>query len=77
MPRRLLLLVPVVLLGACRGAAPSSAPATVSMARTGAVLFTDSAVYRMRCKEADTIRTLATVPQHCTPRDQRQPIKIF
>jgi len=34
-------------------------------------LFTDSAIYRAQCKEADTMATLTVIPQKCTPRDQR------
>ena len=34
-------------------------------------LFTDSAIYRAQCKEADTIPKLTVIPQKCTPRDQR------
>ena len=38
-------------------------------------LFTDSAIYRAQCKEADSLRTLTPIPLKCTPRDQR--VKIY
>lgn len=38
-------------------------------------MFTDSSIYRARCREADTLRTLAVIPQKCTPRDQRLEIR--
>jgi hypothetical protein len=34
-------------------------------------VFTDSAIYRAQCKEADTLPKLIMIPQKCTPRDQR------
>jgi hypothetical protein len=34
-------------------------------------VFTDSALYRVQCKEADTLPKLTVIPQTCTPRDQR------
>ncbi|HEY8850537.1 MAG TPA: hypothetical protein VIM36_00035 [Gemmatimonadaceae bacterium] len=38
-------------------------------------VFTDSAIYRARCKEADSLPKLAVIPQKCTPRDQRVEIR--
>ncbi len=38
-------------------------------------MFTDSAIYRVRCKEADTLATLTVIPQQCTLRDQRIEIR--
>jgi hypothetical protein len=38
-------------------------------------MFTDSAIYRVRCKEADTIAKLAVIPRECTLRDQRVEIR--
>jgi hypothetical protein len=38
---------------------------------TASSLFTDSAIYRAQCKEADSLPKLAVIPQVCTPRDQR------
>ena len=34
-------------------------------------MFTDSAIYRAQCKEADSLRKLTVIPQKCTLRDQR------
>jgi hypothetical protein len=34
-------------------------------------VFTDSAIYRAQCKEADSLANLTAIPQKCTPRDQR------
>jgi hypothetical protein len=34
-------------------------------------VFTDSAIYRAQCKEADRLTKLTVIPQICTPRDQR------
>ena len=36
-----------------------------------ATVFTDTALFRARCREADGLRSLAPVPRQCTPRDQR------
>jgi len=38
-------------------------------------MFTDSTIYRARCKEADTIQKLAPIPRACTLRDQRLEIR--
>jgi len=38
-------------------------------------MFTDSAIYRARCKEADSVANLAVIPQKCTLRDQRVEIR--
>jgi hypothetical protein len=38
-------------------------------------VFTDSSIYRAQCKEADSLRSLAVIPQKCTPRDQRLVIR--
>jgi len=37
----------------------------------GSTMFTDSSIYRARCKEADSLPNLTVIPQECTPRDQR------
>ena len=72
------LLVAGLVLGACRGAPAASARSTAAaVAPAAPTLFSDSAVYRARCQEADTIRTLKPVPQRCTPRDQRLPARVF
>jgi hypothetical protein len=68
----------VVLLGAfilagCRTEA--TRPATLLATNTAPTLFTDSAIYRAQCKEADSLRTLTPIPRKCTPRDQR--VKIY
>lgn len=34
-------------------------------------IFTDSAMYRAQCKQADTIAKLSPIPRTCTSRDQR------
>jgi hypothetical protein len=58
---------------ACQPPAKSAAtPPTQTFAST---VFTDSSMYRARCKEADTLRTLRVIPQQCTPRDQRVEIR--
>jgi hypothetical protein len=58
------------------GCAPSPKTATKSPASVRApTMFTDSAIYRARCKEADTIPRLTMIPQECTPRDQRVQIR--
>jgi hypothetical protein len=38
-------------------------------------MFTDSAIYRVRCKETDTIAKLAVIPRECSLRDQRVEIR--
>lgn len=38
-------------------------------------VFTDSALFRARCKEADSVVNLTVIPQKCTPRDQRVEIR--
>ena len=40
-----------------------------------ATVFTDSSIYRARCKEADTLAKLTVIPQKCTPRDQRVEVR--
>jgi hypothetical protein len=46
-----------------------------STTMTASTVFTDSAIYRARCKEADSLTKLAVIPQKCTPRDQRVEIR--
>ena len=51
---------------------------TVIRSPTGfraSTMFTDSAIYRVRCKEADTITKLTVIPRECTLRDQSVPIR--
>ena len=58
------------------GCQPSTkAGANRSTTMTASTVFTDSAIYRARCKEADSIPKLAVIPQKCTPRDQRLEIR--
>ena len=57
----------------CQPLARTATPAPSS--RRVSTVFNDSAIYRARCKEADTIATLSVVPQRCTPRDQRVEIR--
>jgi hypothetical protein len=57
------------LLFGCRPEATRSANSPVpTSART---VFSDSAIYRAQCKEADSLKTLSSIPRKCTPRDQR------
>ena len=44
---------------------------TPPSAKRASTMFTDSAIYRAQCKEADTLPRLTVIPQKCTPRDQR------
>jgi hypothetical protein len=69
---KVILLGTCLLLG-CRTEAVRSAkfPATTN-ART---VFTDSTIYRVQCKEADSLKSLDPIPRKCTPRDQR--VKIY
>jgi hypothetical protein len=53
------------------GCQPAARSATVSQPIRAQSVFTDSALYRARCKEADQISRLTAIPQKCTPRDQR------
>jgi hypothetical protein len=57
----------------CQPSANTTARPSATM--TASTVFTDSAMYRARCKEADSLRTLAVIPQKCTPRDQRLEIR--
>ena len=50
----------------------AAAPPATTRAST---VFTDSAIYRVRCKEADSLANLTAIPQKCTPRDQRVMIR--
>jgi hypothetical protein len=38
-------------------------------------VFSDSTIYRVQCKEADSLKSLDPIPRKCTPRDQR--VKIY
>jgi hypothetical protein len=53
------------------GCHPPGTTAALPSARRASTLFTDSAIYRARCKEADSVGNLTMIPQKCTPRDQR------
>lgn len=44
---------------------------SVDTALSGRTIFTDSAMYRAQCKQADTIAKLSPIPRTCTLRDQR------
>jgi hypothetical protein len=65
--------VSACLLLGCRNEATRSAnsPLLIS-ART---VFTDYAIYRVQCKEADSLKSVTPIPRKCTPRDQR--VKIY
>jgi hypothetical protein len=53
----------------CQPSAKTAATAPSSMRPS--TVFTDSSIYRARCKEADSLPSLSVIPQKCTPRDQR------
>jgi hypothetical protein len=58
------------------GCQPTTRTATTSSAGIRAsTMFTDSAIYRVRCKEADTIAKLTVIPRECALRDQRVEIR--
>jgi hypothetical protein len=61
-----------LLLGCRPEAARSGNVPAPTSART---VFTDSAMYRAQCKEADSLKKLSPIPRTCTPRDQR--LKIY
>jgi beta-lactamase regulating signal transducer with metallopeptidase domain len=44
-------------------------------AMNGRTIFTDSAIYRAQCKQADTIAKLTPIPRTCTLRDQRVEVR--
>lgn len=46
-----------------------------STSMRASTLFTDSTMYRARCKEADSLVSLMVIPAQCTPRDQRVEIR--
>jgi hypothetical protein len=50
---------------------PPRTAAAPPLAMRASTVFTDSAIYRTQCKEADTLPKLILIPQKCTPRDQR------
>ena len=66
-----------VVIGFCLllGCQPAVRSATVSQPIRAQSVFTDSAIYRARCKEADQIVKLTEIPQKCTPRDQRVEVR--
>ena len=67
-----------VAIGVCfiLGCQPSANTAAKQSATINAsTVFTDSAIYRARCKEADSLPKLTVIPQKCTPRDQRVEIR--
>ncbi len=57
------------------GCQPAARSATLSQPTRAQSVFTDSVLYRARCKEADKIVNLAAIPQRCTPRDQRVEVR--
>jgi hypothetical protein len=65
--------VAAFLLVGCRTEA--TRPPIMLASSTTATVFTDSAIYRVQCKEADSLKTLSPIPRKCTPRDQR--VKIY
>ena len=66
-----------VVIGFCLllGCQPTTRSTTVSHPMRAQSVFTDSALYRARCKEADQIAKLTEIPQKCTPRDQRVEVR--
>ena len=54
---------------------PTRTAVTPTSTMHASTLFTDSAIYRAQCKEADTLAKLTVIPQKCTPRDQRAIIR--
>jgi hypothetical protein len=57
----------------CHPSANTTTKASPTM--TASSVFADSALYRARCKEADSLPRLTVIPQKCTPRDQRVEIR--
>jgi hypothetical protein len=57
----------------CQPSANTAAKRSTIVAAS--TVFTDSALYRARCKEADSLGKLSVIPQKCTPRDQRVEIR--
>jgi hypothetical protein len=57
------------------GCQPNAKSAMVSQPKRAQSVFTDSALYRARCKESDQIARLTEIPQKCTPRDQRVEVR--
>lgn len=54
------------------GCQPSTrSAATPRSSIRASTVFTDTALYRAPCKEADALSTLTVIPQVHTPRDQR------
>jgi hypothetical protein len=53
----------------------ANTPARSPAGMRASTVFTDSALFRARCKEADSIVKLTVIPQKCTPRDQRVEIR--
>jgi len=67
-----------ICVGACLllGCQPEATRTARVPAPTNArTVFTDSAIYRAQCKEADSLKKLSPIPRKCTPRDQR--LKIY
>lgn len=50
-------------------------PPILLASNSAATVFTDSTIYRVQCKEADSLKTLNPIPRKCTPRDQR--VKVY
>jgi hypothetical protein len=61
-----------LLLG-CHQPTHTASPPTSSLG--SATVFTESTIYRARCKEADALANLTVIPHKCTPRDQRLDIR--
>jgi hypothetical protein len=57
----------------CQSSTNTAAKRSTTM--IASTVFTDSAIYRARCKEADSLPKLAVIPRKCTPRDQRVEIR--
>jgi hypothetical protein len=55
----------------CQQPPPPRTAAAPPLNMHASTVFTDSAIYRTQCKEADTLAKLTVIPQKCTPRDQR------
>jgi hypothetical protein len=66
-----------IVIGFCLivGCRPAVRSATFSPPVRAQSVFTDSSLYRARCKEADKIVNLAEIPRKCTPRDQRVEVR--
>jgi hypothetical protein len=77
MDKTLRVAVGLACLAACHSLAipPAKSAAASPTSMRAVTVFTDSAIYRARCKEADTLVSLTVIPRKCTPRDQRLEIR--